>query len=50
MPDTLTFDITYLYEDSVEGIAIPVTLIFRRWNLSSGGKGGSGSRSVLIQS
>ncbi len=27
MPETLTFDITYLYEDSVEGIAIPVTLI-----------------------
>jgi hypothetical protein len=27
MPDTLAFDINYLYEDSVEGIAIPVTLI-----------------------
>jgi len=27
MPETLTFDISYLYEDSVEGIAIPVTLI-----------------------
>jgi len=25
MPETLTFDITFLYEDSVEGIAIPVT-------------------------
>ena len=27
MPETLTFEIAYLYEDSVEGIAIPVTLI-----------------------
>jgi hypothetical protein len=27
MPETLTFDITYRYEDSVEGIAIPVTLV-----------------------
>jgi hypothetical protein len=27
MPETLTFEITYLYEDSVEGISIPVMLI-----------------------
>ncbi|MGH9834341.1 MAG: aspartyl protease family protein [Blastocatellia bacterium] len=27
MAETLTFEISYLYQDSVEGIAIPVTLV-----------------------
>jgi hypothetical protein len=38
MPDTLTFEISYLYADSTEGIAIPVTLVSQSGIYNTWGK------------
>ena len=48
MPETLTFEITYLYEDSVDGITIPVTLISGGGIYRAAAKVDSGSEVCLF--
>jgi hypothetical protein len=48
MSETLSFEITYLYEDSVEGIAIPVTLISGSGIYRAADKVDSGSEVCLF--
>jgi hypothetical protein len=48
MPDTRTFEISYLYADSTEGIAIPVILVSQNGIYNTWGKVDTGAEVCLF--